>query len=176
MSRLTLAATRLLLQDQDLIALLGSNDLGPWVFDQKPLARVENSQSCLVVINEPNDWDAPNSYNNQLFPRLQVDIWADPSRQPNMAVAKWDSDTKIDAVQRIIDSHFHTTNLSVPDTAPAWEGVPGSMRYWGTAAQIADHTGVPILGCQRLGGISTSDIADITGGRMRRISYGVNTF
>jgi hypothetical protein len=177
MSALSLAAVRLLLQDPDVLALVGTDrDLGPWIADQKPFFIIENSQTVGIVINEADEWDAPNTYNSQQFPRLQVDIWADSSRNRDGSVAKRDADDKIARVQAAIEVHFHTKNLDVPPGAPAWWGPVGQMRMWGSAQQIQQRTGVPILGSSRQVGTLTSDIADVEAGRMRRLRYGLNTF
>lgn len=178
MSALSLAATRLLLQDDAVLALVGNSDddgLGPWIADQTPFFLIENSQRVGVVINEADEWDAPNPHNSQQFPRLQVDIWADPTRNWDNSVARYDADDKIDAVQRLIEVHFHTKNLDVPSDAPEWWGAVGYPRVWGNAEQIAHRSGITIFGSERQVGTLTSPIADVEGGRMRRLRYGVNT-
>ena len=177
MSALSLAAVRILLQDENVLALVGRDQsAGPWIADQKPFFLIENSQAVGIVINEADEWDAPNTYNSQNFPRLQVGIWADASRNRDGSVARRDADDKIAAVQKLIEVHFHTKNTDVPPGAPAWWGPAGMPRMWGTAAQIQARTGVPILGSERLVGTLTSDIADVEGGRMRRLRYGINTY
>lgn len=176
MTRLTLAARNLLVQDDTLLPLIGSGTLlGPWVFADSPFARIENSQKVLVVITENGSHSPANLHNTVRFPKMYVDVWADPTRNSDNSVHAFDADDKIEAVLAVINKHFHTANLDVPPGAPAYQGAPGSFKVWGTAEQIAARTGVLILGSQFMDGPTYSDVSNSTGTRMGRVWYAVDT-
>lgn len=139
MTQLAYAAVNYLLQQADVTSLVGSDELGPWIHANRPEALVENSETVLVVISVENGWGA-NQHNTARFPTLVVDIWADPTRNAGMDVARYDAELKAEAVYKAIDKHFHRVDNSVPG---------GGGVYWGTATQIADKTGVRINSSSR---------------------------
>lgn len=175
MTALTYAARNLLAQDTELTALLGRSLNWPtWIFADKPFVKIENSQRVLIVITQGDPWAPPNPHNTQTFPLLNVDVWADPTRNADKSVKEYDADDKIEAVVKHLNKHFHTVNVGVPYDAPAYLGTRGMPRIWGTAEQIAEKTGVVVTGSQRLDGPSLSDMRESEGTRMGRMQYGVN--
>ncbi len=176
MTTLTYAARNLLAQDTAVTALLGrSTKWDTWIFADQPFVKLENTQRVLIVITEQGQWQAPNPHNTARFPRMVVDIWADPTRNEDHSVQKYDADDKIEAVQKVIDRHFHTVNLDVDSQDPAYLGVKGMPRIWGNAEEIEERTGLVVTGSQRLDGPDLSDISNGNGGRMGRLVYGVAT-
>lgn len=167
MTALTLAITNQLKQDSALTALLGRSVTFPtWIFDEKPFARIENSQRALIVINEDNQWAQMNEHNHMRFPRILVDIWADPTRNTDNSVKTYDATRKIEAIVKQVDQTMHTVNLNDGN---------GNPIIWGTAAQKASFTGQLITGSVHLTGPTYSDIKDAEGALMGRVAYGVNT-
>lgn len=169
MTALSMAARNLLAQDADLRPLLGrSVSWDTWIFSDDPVGvHIENTQKCLIVITENGTHAAPNEHNNARFPKLFVDIWADPTRNADLSVKKKDAKDKIEIILKQINKSLHTVHLSRP---------AGELIIWGTAEQIATKTGVPILGSKFLTGPDYSPVRDSEGSFMGRVTYGVNTF
>jgi hypothetical protein len=115
-----------------------------------------------------------NSHNNMQFPRLFVDIWADPTRLIDNSPETWDADDKIEKLIPLLDRHFHTANLDVSPYVNVIYGRPGDPRIWGTADQIEHRTGQIILGSERAQGPDYSDVRDGNGARMARLIYNVS--
>lgn len=116
MTALTVAIANELSSDETLQPLLGSTPgFGPWVFTQTPFARVENTQKCLIVVVHEGSWATANDYNTEQFPRIAVDIWADPQRNGDRSVALDDTEDKIEAVLKIVKKHLHRVSNSNPD-------------------------------------------------------------
>lgn len=57
-----------------------SGQLVPGVFAYRLGVRMEQSQSTSVVIAHDGGWAAPNLMNSMRFPRLLLNVWADPRR------------------------------------------------------------------------------------------------
>lgn len=167
MTTLSLAVRNLLAQDEGLKALLGrSASWDTWIFDQKPVnVKIENTSKCFIVINESGTWAPPNLHNTMLFPRLIIDVWADPTRNANKTVQKFDAQNKVGAIQKFLDKHLHTVDPGTPS---------GEVRIWGTEEEIAAKTGVVVTGSQRLTGPDFSPIRDSEGSVMGSYTYGVN--
>lgn len=167
MTDLSLAVRNLLAQDIELTALLGkSASWDTWIFDEKPVnVRIENTSKCLIVINESDPWTSPNQHNTLKFPTILVDIWADPTRNPDKSVQKFDAKSKIERIQDFVDHHLHLVD---PGDAS------GGPQVWGTPTQISAKTGVVVTGSQRLSGPVYSPIRDTVEAWMGRYTYGVN--
>lgn len=161
MSKLVYAAVNYLLQKSDVTSLLGSDDLGPWLFANQPEATIENTGDVMVVITSTNGWGA-NDHNTARFPVLTIDIWADPTRNPDRSVKRKDADLKIEAVFLAIDKYLHLTNKSVPG---------GASVMWGTATEIANRTGQRIIESSRQNEPELSPAFDDEGALMGRFSY-----
>ena len=166
MTSLSLAARNLLGQDPALKALLGrSASWSTWVFDETPYARFEGTSKCLIVVNEEGTWTFPNEHNSMRFPKLIIDVWADPTRNPDKSVKVQDAKTKIEDIGKHLNRHFHLVD----------GGTPTGMPFvWGTAEEIAAKSGVVITGSQRLNGPEYSPVTDSQGSIMGRYEFGVN--
>jgi hypothetical protein len=139
MTKLAYAARNFLAQQESVTSLLGSDDLGPWIFVNQPEATVENTGDVLVVISSTSGWGA-NGHNTARFPVLIVDIWADPTRDPaSHAVMRKDADLKVERVFEAIDKFLHLTHRSVN----------GDSVIWGTPDQVTNRTGVRIIASER---------------------------
>lgn len=165
MTTLAYAARNMLAGKTDVTSLLGDDALwDTWIFVDAPQALVENSQTCLIVIAEDDGWANANDYNTARFPRLQIDIWADPTRNPDGSVQKRDAKLKIEAVYKAVDKYLHLVDNSLPG---------GVHHKWGTAAQVAAGTATRIVSSKRSGEPSYSPTFDNTGGYMARLYYNV---
>jgi hypothetical protein len=175
MTKLTLDARNYLAQDPNLRMLLGrSVSWDTWIFDTKPYAKIENSESSLIVINEAGNWQPRNQHNTERFPRLRVDIWSDPTRNTDKSVKVHDADDKIQAIHAVLTKHLHLVHQSVTRDDPAWMGTPGSTHIWGTDDQIEDKTGSFIVGSTELSGPELVNVTDSQGTRMGTLYYGVS--
>lgn len=191
MTRLTLGARNLLVQAPEVKALISAGVLGGgaafstwkdgWVFADQPYANIESrSHMALVVISDGGGWQGPDPAGTSRFPRLLVDIWASPTRHvsDHTSVKIQDADILIEDVFAALRPYLHTVNLGVPGSPDhsltTWQGVPGSPRVWGTAAQIVGRTGVTVLSSEQQGEPNFSDVRDGNGARMGRYAFGLH--
>lgn len=164
---LDLAARNLLASQPSVIALIGTApDWGPAVFNDEPTVTVENSQKALIVVTESGSWAGANLHNTASFPRLIVDIWADPDRNPDKSVRVQNAKEKINAVHKEVKKFLHTVNMSDDEGRPI---------MWGTPEQIEDRTGYRIHGSQFLTGPEFYPVRDGNGAFMGTFIYGVST-
>lgn len=187
MTRLTLALRNTLVQTPEVQAMVADGRIGRgttwtdgWIFSDKPHANIEKkSYSSLTVITEAT-WQSRNAHNTSRFPLLLIDIWASPTRRTDGSVLREDADNLIEDVFSAYFPYVHTVNMSVPGNADLdptlpYLGRPGSPRFWGTAEQIADHTGSLVIAAEHVGGPDFSDVRDGNGARMARYQIGVQT-
>lgn len=85
-----------------------------WVFqgltdDGRPFRDVEGSGLCCVVLTSRTEWST-NNHNTVRFPRLQVLIYADSSRDETGAHTDRDADIKCKDVAKAVDDCFHMLN------------------------------------------------------------------
>lgn len=140
MTQLAYAVRNMLVQHPSVTSLLGIDELGdPMIYANQPEATVENTGKCLVVVRTDGGWGA-NDHNTARFPTLAVDIWADPTRNPDRSVQKQDASLKAEAVYKAIDKLLHLVNASLPG---------GGSVFWGTEAQILAKTGLRITSSSR---------------------------
>lgn len=172
MTNLALATRNMLAQQPSVrgLGVLGRSTKWSdgWIFADKPFVVIENTGRALIVITQAGSWQTSNPHNTMKFPRIRVDVWADPDRNPDKTPKEYDADDKIQEVFKHIDSFLHTVNLDEPG---------GKTRIWGTASEVATKSGVTILSSQRLDGdIEYFDVADGNHARMGTMYYGVKTF
>lgn len=164
---LDLAARNLLAAKTNVTDLLGTApNWGPAVFNDRPQVKIENSGKVLVVVTEDGSWAGANLHNTSSFPRLIVDIWADPDRNADMSMRLDNAKEKINAVHKEIKKYFHTVNMSDEE---------GRTIMWGTPEQIETRTGFRIHGSQLLNGPSFFAVKDGNGAFMGTFIYGVST-
>lgn len=166
MTALSLAVQRTLARDTELTSLLAKSAiLGPWVFDEKPTgAKIERTQKCLIVINEGPQWTSPNTHNTLKFPTLLVDIWADPTRNPDGSVQLEDAKAKIEAIQKQVDRVLNLIDSGTP---------AGGLWIFGTEAQVTSKTGVAVSESKRSSGPEYAEVTDSEGSWMGRLTYNV---
>src|SRR5690606_35499722 len=118
---------------------------------------------AMVVIFTDGGWGA-NNQNTARFPRLFVDIWANPTRNPDKSVQMKDADLKIESVYLAIDKYLHLVDTSLPN---------GLSVMWGTATEISNRTGVRIINSSRQGEPVLSPAFGDEGALMGRVEYHV---
>lgn len=140
MTQLVYAARNWLAQQPSVTSLLGVDELGdPMIYANRPEATIENTGSAMVVLTVEGGWGS-NQHNDARFPVLTVDIWADPTRNPDKSVKRQDADLKVEAVYKAIDKFLHLTHASTPG---------GGSVIWGTEEQVENKTGVRIISSVR---------------------------
>jgi hypothetical protein len=103
-----------LLDQPDAVAAVSSFVLGgqqvPGIFQHRPWVRMEGSSSTCCVVSTEGGWAAPNLYNTLRFPRLTVNIWADPIRDTTKNVTDpGEVQRRTFATYKVIDKLLHRT-------------------------------------------------------------------
>ena len=167
MTRLALNIRNELAKDSRIRALVGRDATWTdgWIFTEDIHARLEGTEKCAIVVSEVGTYTTMNAHNTMKFPRIEIDIWADPSRNDDGSVQVHDAKFKIEDIIDIIDQHLHLVDLSAPN---------GDLIRWGSEADIAAGKASVIAGSSRIEGPDFRDIADTEGGVMGRYAYGIN--
>jgi hypothetical protein len=142
-----------LLNQPDVVAALGAFPDGvPYLFQRDLWLNLEGTQSTAARLYRAGGWAGPNPHNTMRFPRLGLEITADPVRDAvNNAIGSTaEVEQRLDKVYKVFDRHLHR---------PA-----NAVQMWGS---------VRTIGCARLGEPMTFPVAD--GGGLMRLSvfYGV---
>lgn len=163
--RLTLSIRNYLAQQPEVRELLGSDKTwDTWIFADKPYVKIENTGKAMIVIQIDGGWSAPNDHNTMKFPRVFVDVWADPDRNPDGSVKKPNADDKIAKVHDAVMRYLHTVNMNRN----------GKPLVWGTKQQMDTYTGVVVAGSAKQNEPEYSDVRDGNGARMASSRYGIN--
>lgn len=167
MTALSLAVRNLLIQDSAITDLLGKSVIWPqgWIFDGSLRVKLENTSRVAIVVNEIAPFGTPNQHNTMTFPRVSVDIWADPTRNTDKSVQLDDAKNKIEAVGKLVNAHLHTVDTGTSS---------GEVLIWGTADEILAKTGVVVAGSERLTGPEYNPVSDSTGAWMGIWTFGVH--
>jgi len=175
---LSLAAQRILVQDPAILesALVGSDAMWPvgWVFPDKPGVVIENTQLCAIVLWEDSPWTDPNPHNTVEFATLVVDIWADPTRNPDKSIKLDNAQDKIKRVAKTVTENFHLVEPGVPAGAAAYLGQPGMARVWGTPAQVAARSGIVLVSSVQSAGPQWNPMSNNPGGVRGRYRFNVS--
>jgi len=161
-----------------LTSILGYGEgWGTWIFQDEVQATLENSSlrrvpnsmeyipGTAVVISHAGAWASSNRHNSAEFPRLRIEIWADPDRLPDGSVDIQNAQDKIIEVFKKVDYLLHLTGRRVV------KDVIGNVTYdshrWGN---------MDIISCERLdGSLEFSRVTDGNGLRSATVHYGVQT-
>lgn len=165
MTKLVYAAVNFLVQHPSVTSLVGVDDLGdPMIYANRPEATIENTQTSMIVITSDSGWGA-NDHNTARFPILYVDIWSDPTRNPDNSVRRKDADLKIEDVYEAVDKLLHRVNNSEPG---------GKSIMWGTEEELEARTGVRIISSTRQNEPDIRPAFDDEGALIGRIRYDVS--
>jgi hypothetical protein len=137
----------------DVLTQLGSADDGsPWLFQQLLHTVVEGSQSAAVVFSaNQGGWTAPNDHNTAEFPRLLLDLWVDPVRDPQHDYIELaETYRRARQVYAVLNTHLHRPTSDV--------------IFWGS---------VRTLGCIRLGEPVAAPVPDGDGMIRLQVYYAV---
>jgi len=164
MTKLVYAARNFLVQQSSVTDLLGIDDLGdPMIYANQPEATIENTGTSMIVITSTTGWGA-NAHNTARFPTLFVDIWSDPTRNPDNSVKRKDADLKLEKVYEAVDKFLHRVSNSEPG---------GRSVMWGTATELANRTGLRIISSVRKGEPEINPAFNDEGALIGRIRYDV---
>ena len=165
MTSLALAARNYLAEKTDLTALLGSSAVFPaWIFVDTPEVNIESTGKAMVVVSVLDGWAGANEHNTAAFPRITIDIWVDPTRNPDGSVRRKDAKARAEVIYKSINKYLHLVSKSLPD---------GSSIFWGTLPQIENKTGVRIVSSVRDAEPSYAPAFDDQGAYMATLRYNV---
>lgn len=103
-----------LLNQPDAVAAVSTFVIGgkeaPGIFQYRPWAAMEGSSGTCCVVSSDGGWAAPNIHNRLRFPRLTVNIWADPIRANGNVVDPGEVMRRAFATYKAIDKFLHRTS------------------------------------------------------------------
>ncbi len=137
----------------DVLAVLGADPdtSAPYLYQHDLWTTVEGSQSTAAVVSYLGSWAGANEHNTMRFPRISLDIWADPLRDAGGNI------TQPGEVYRRLLAAWNVFDLRLHRPASA-------AVMWGT---------VRTLGCTRLAEPFIDPITDGDGIRRLQCLYGV---
>ncbi len=95
----------------------------PYLFQRKMWVQLEGTSSTACMLYSDGGWTSANLHNTLRFPRLSVEIWADPLRDDQSNVTDpgevW---RRAGRAFDVIDRHLHRAQ--------------GGQQYWGTVRTI----------------------------------------
>lgn len=102
-------AVKYLLSFSDVTDVLGTTtDGNPLLFQDELYARMEGTQSTAAVVSLAGGWAGPNQHNTMRFPRLSLELWADPRRDDgNNELKPGETRRRIDNAYQVIDRYLH---------------------------------------------------------------------
>lgn len=114
----------------DVLAVLGAfTDNTPYLFQHELWTDMEGSGSTAAVVRRAGSWSGGNPHNRLRFPRIAVDLWADPHRDANHNITQpGEVYRRLETVYFAVDDHLHRPT--------------GDTQMWGD---------VRTIGCLRLG-------------------------
>lgn len=122
------AVAQFLLAQSDVIAAVGTDPV-PWVFQRIPGVRLKSTQKTAVVVALAGAWTTPNQHNTMQFPRVLIECYGDPTRDPATNVSIDDGETKALATWRAVNAHLHRPQGGVlPGVDAAGLRIIGSLR------------------------------------------------
>lgn len=141
-----------LLDEDNVHAALGVfPDTGtPWLFQHELWGAVEGSQATAAVISRAGGWAGPNEYNTLRFPRISLQIYADPLREAGNVSMPGETWRRVEATFRVFDNLLHRP-------AP-------TVIMWGSIRTIT---------CTRLGEPVVYPVPDTDGMIRLQVFYGV---
>lgn len=98
-----------LLGFNEITSLLGTSDSGtPFLYNGGIYHTMAGTQSVAVVVKDGTSWASPNTSNTAEFPRIQIEVWADPPRDEEGQVTQpTEARTRAYAVYEQINGRLH---------------------------------------------------------------------
>lgn len=138
---------------------IGSDTVMPegYIFEGKPYVTVEKlNKSAILVVSSVDSWEPPLRERSLEYPRVDLDIWASPTRDANGGVQEYDADDLIDEIYMALKPYIHIVHRSKENGG------------------IFDWNGAFIVSSEVIDGPIYRDVRDGNGARMARISIGVS--
>lgn len=105
---LTLYVRRELASRPEIAAMVGTSPDWPiWIWRWRPHEQVEGTGQRAIVISRPRPWAVPNRHNTATFDLVQVDVYADPTRDAEGRPTKEDAEERALAVCDEIRNVMH---------------------------------------------------------------------
>lgn len=118
-------AIKFLQAQPDVLAVLGSypGTTVPYLFQRKLWVDVEGTSSTACLLFSEGGWTGSNLYNTMRFPRLSMEIWADPLRDgQNNVTDPGEVWRRANRAYQVIDQHLHRPQ--------------GGRQWWGSLRTI----------------------------------------
>lgn len=112
-------AVKYLMDISDVTDLLGTYQTGvPYLFQHTLWVVMENTQTTACVISRAGGWAGPNLHNTMRFPRISLELWADPLRDAgNNVTDPGEVHDRIESIFKSIDRYLHR-----PQGGTVWWG------------------------------------------------------
>ena len=122
---LVAGCVRYLLDLPTVVATLGVTPSGtPWLFQHTLFVEVEGTSSTAAVIGYAGGWSGGNEHNTARFPRLSLDLWADPLRDPQKNVTEpGEVRRRLQRVFEVFDRTLHRPQ--------------GGVQWWGDVRTLS---------------------------------------
>lgn len=137
----------------EILATLGAFPDGkPYLFERNLWLNLEGTQSTAArIFHAGAGWTTPNLHNTMRFPRLGLEIFADPPRDPGGNVIDTaEPELRLTTAWKVFDSFLHRPR--------------NDTRYWGELRTI---------GCTRLAEPAILPVPDGGGLAVLQVFYGV---
>lgn len=136
MAKTAVAATvEYLLQDDELVSMLGSEGGAPWLW-QDSYQKIVKGTGLVGIYCEPRaGWTVPNYYNTMQFPRIAVMAYGDPDRNSSGQIAAPNGREKADVVLARV---WHLLHRPYGDSP--WSHEDGTPVFAGAVRVIGSHS------------------------------------
>jgi len=120
----------------DLTVMLGEFEEFPnqyYLFQYEMGVVLEGTQKAAVVVDQMGSWASPNVHNSMKFPRLKIEIWVDPIRDPERNfVNRSETRRRMNAIYNTVDRYLHRPQ--------------GGEQIWGTVRTVdCTRLGEPVI-------------------------------
>ncbi len=131
MPEVTPFAQRQLAATDEVVEMVGASESWPvWVFQWRLREKVEGTGGRGVVLSRPRPWAIPNAWNTAEFPQLQVDVYADVTRDTDGRALKDDAEARALELSAVIRRVLH-----VPQGGQmSWGNDDGTVRVVSSVA------------------------------------------
>lgn len=140
-----------LLSIPEVVALVGSNSDGPFIWQETPLVNMEQQAETAIVVLPPTSWGASDDAHTQQHLRIGLEFWSGPIRDAlGNVIEPAETRRRMNKVFREVDRFVHR-----PDTKEV---------YWGT---------VRTYWVERIGNINPYTVGDAKELVIGQVFYGV---
>lgn len=127
-----------------------------WLFVRELQVVVEGSSWSAAVLSVAGAWARPNVHNTERFPRVQIDIFSDSSRDGSGAVTTRDAEPRAWSVWEAFNAELDRKS--------------GFSEIWGS---VPGDPGLRVNGSQLMSLPDVYDVNDWDGGKRLQCLYGL---